>query len=368
MPMTATQVQQLYVAYFNRPADYLGQEYWKTQDATAAAKAFAASAQYAATYAGMDTGARVNAIYQNLFGHAADLPGLTYWSNQVQSGRLTIADVVVAVSNGAQGTDKAAYDAKVSAATAFTTALDTTAEVTGYSGTAANDAAKAWLAGINSAAQATTATASAALNATVASVTAGAGSTTTNSIALTTTLDIKDGTGGNDKFIGAYANVADSDTVNNGDTLDGKGGRDTLSVTVASAVGPAPVLTLSNIETVEFRPTASLAFDGANWSGVDTIKVINSGSNNATTVLTTVNNLRSNVTFELNDVAVATDNADALSVTYRAGALGVAETLRINGTNVGGSRRKDKRLSERSGGRASKAARLCPIREGVSAK
>ena len=42
MPMTATEVQKLYVAYFNRPADFLGLEYWKTQSPTEAVRAFAA--------------------------------------------------------------------------------------------------------------------------------------------------------------------------------------------------------------------------------------------------------------------------------------------------------------------------------------
>jgi hypothetical protein len=53
MPMTAQAAQQLYVAYFNRPADALGLAYWMTKDAAAASTAFASSAEYAATYAGI---------------------------------------------------------------------------------------------------------------------------------------------------------------------------------------------------------------------------------------------------------------------------------------------------------------------------
>lgn len=53
MPMTATQAQQLYVAYFNRPADTLGLAFWMTKDAASASASFAASTEYATTYAGM---------------------------------------------------------------------------------------------------------------------------------------------------------------------------------------------------------------------------------------------------------------------------------------------------------------------------
>ncbi len=43
MSMTATQAQQLYVAYFNRPADTLGLAYWTGKPAAQASAAFASS-------------------------------------------------------------------------------------------------------------------------------------------------------------------------------------------------------------------------------------------------------------------------------------------------------------------------------------
>jgi len=280
MPMTATEVQKLYVAYFNRPADYLGLEYWKTQSPAAAASAFAASAEYAATYAGMDTGARVNAIYQNLFGHAADLPGLAYWSAQVSAGRLTIADVVVAVSNGAQGTDLAAFNAKVTAASAFTTALDTTAEVTGYSGTGANNAAKAWLAGINSAAQATAATVSAALDATVAGVVAVGGIQGTT-YTLTTGLDTVSGTSANDTINATVSATAADNTLALADVINGGAGSDTLNV-VASVLAADIAVPAGNIQSVETINIRALDSDGT--VGTDAATFVASGASGVTAV------------------------------------------------------------------------------------
>ena len=172
MPMTATQAQQLYVAYFNRPADTLGLAFWMSKDAASASASFAASTEYATTYAGMGTAARVDAIYMNLFGRPAEPAGLIYWGTEIEAGRITIAEAVTKIAGGAQTTDLDAYNNKVAAATEFTKALDTSAEIIAYSGTAANNAAKAWLSGVTNTATLTAATAPTALNATVATVVA----------------------------------------------------------------------------------------------------------------------------------------------------------------------------------------------------
>ncbi len=173
MPMTATQAQQLYVAYFNRPADTFGLDYWTKFGTVAGASAdFAASAEYAATYANMTVAQRVDAIYMNLFGRPAELEGLKYWVGEITAGKVSLSSAVTQIAGGAQTTDLAAYNNKVTAASAFTTALDTAAEAIAYQGTAANNAAKAWLSGVTNTASLTAATAPTALNATVASVTA----------------------------------------------------------------------------------------------------------------------------------------------------------------------------------------------------
>jgi hypothetical protein len=171
--MTATQAQQLYVAYFNRPADVLGLAYWTGKPAAEASAAFASSAEYAATYAGMSTAARVDAIYQNLFGRSAEVSGLNYWGNLIDRGLISISNAVTQIAGGAQGTDLTAYNNKVTAASSFTSALDTSAEIVGYDGTAANNAAKVWLSGITTDATLVAATTQAALDAAVTAVVGG---------------------------------------------------------------------------------------------------------------------------------------------------------------------------------------------------
>jgi hypothetical protein len=134
-------VQKLYVAYFNRPADTLGLGYWETVAAansgsTARISAsFSTSAEYAATYADMNTTQRVDAVYLNLFGRSAEPAGLSYWAQLIDRGLITVSNAVTQIAGGAQSSDLTAYNNKVTAATAFTAALDTTTEIVGYSGT-----------------------------------------------------------------------------------------------------------------------------------------------------------------------------------------------------------------------------------------
>lgn len=171
-------VQKLYVAYFNRPADTAGLDFWtnvvQAQNGSTAAvsAAFAAEAEYKTEYANMSNADVVNKVYLNLFGRAAEDAGKTYWANLLDTKAITIDKVVAAIAGGAQTTDARAYANKVIGATQFTAALDTKAEQDGYKGAAANTAAKAFMSSITTDATLAAATAPAALATSVATVVA----------------------------------------------------------------------------------------------------------------------------------------------------------------------------------------------------
>ncbi|WP_137175635.1 DUF4214 domain-containing protein [Massilia sp. HP4] len=170
-----TQIQQLYVAYFNRPADAGGLAHWATVMANGGttaqiSAAFAQSLEYQVEYSQSTNAGIVNAVYQNLFGRDAETTGLEFWVKALNDKTMTVDNMVDLISKGAQGTDKIAFDSKVVVATAFTNALDTDAEKAGYSGADANKAAKELLAGIKTAAQATAAIVPATLDASIAKV------------------------------------------------------------------------------------------------------------------------------------------------------------------------------------------------------
>ena len=148
-------LQKLYVAYFNRPADTKGLAYYESVleatkgDAKALATTMAAisadfstSAEYKAAYANMSNADIVNTIYQNIFGHPADDAGKKFYADLLDAKKLTIDNVVTQVAGGAQGSDKTIFDNKVNASLAFTTALGDT---NSYSGAKANAEAKAFL-------------------------------------------------------------------------------------------------------------------------------------------------------------------------------------------------------------------------------
>jgi len=189
-------VQQMYVAYFGRPADTAGLDYWTNvveanAGATAAVSAaFAASPEYIVTYFGQTNTQIVNNIYQNLFGRDADAAGSAYWANLLTNGTIKVDTIVAEVAKAALTTDAEAVENKVAASTAFTAQLDTTAENTGYAGNSALTLAKAFVKSVTSDATLATAIAPANLTAQVAAVVkAGTPFTLTSGLAAVEAAD-----------------------------------------------------------------------------------------------------------------------------------------------------------------------------------
>lgn len=176
-------IQKLYVAYFNRPADTAGLAYFEGvleqasgSAATMAAISadFAKSAEYTSAFQGKTNEQIVDIIYTNLFGRTADAAGRKFFADNLTAGKVSVANVVQEVTKGAQGSDLTAYNNKLIAAAAFTAAVDTEAEQAGYSGVAANAVAKEFLAGVTDDASLATALSPAVLNGSVgAAVAAG---------------------------------------------------------------------------------------------------------------------------------------------------------------------------------------------------
>jgi len=147
MALTASQVELLYVAFYNRPADPAGLAYWESSSATygQAANYFGASPEYTAMFTGLTNTQVVAQVYENMFNRLPDPAGLIYWSNLLTAGTLTLGSIALAIAGGAQGTDATILANKVTAATDFTNNIVTTPEILAYSGAAANHQASLWL-------------------------------------------------------------------------------------------------------------------------------------------------------------------------------------------------------------------------------
>lgn len=170
-----TAVQQLYISYFGRPADTGGlanftadlarmggptdiQGLNDAYDSTPAIRSlidgFGVSPESAALYSG-DNNTFVTAIYTNVLGRAPDADGKAFWVNAIDRGTLTRARASLSIMAGAlvnqtaQGLlDAELINKRITVGSNFTTALDTTAEQSAYSGDPAAATARAMLASV----------------------------------------------------------------------------------------------------------------------------------------------------------------------------------------------------------------------------
>jgi hypothetical protein len=259
MATTAAEIQALYIAYFNRPADPVGLTFWlnaaNAAGSTAAvANAFSASDEYKVTYAGKSYPEIVDALYVNLFGRHAEADGLIFWSNALQSGQVNIGNIAVAIQGGAQNADKISVDNKVLAASAFTTAVSADgASIVGYTGAAANQVARDWLSTVTDPTSLETAIGESALDAVAASVIAAHDATTNvgTSFSLTGNTDTVLGTALNDTINVGLTDAA-ATTLTALDSIDGGAGIDTLNVENTGGVN-ALAGTIKNIEIINFK-------------------------------------------------------------------------------------------------------------------
>ena len=153
MSAYTTALQQLYIAYFGRPADAAGLDYWEARLASKqlslqdVARSFSEQPEYKSVYLGKALPEIINAFYLNLFAHAADAPGMKYWTAQLESGAVSMGQAALAIINGAVpgSNDQQALINKVAAASVFTSKLDTTDSVVAYTRFENFESVKAWL-------------------------------------------------------------------------------------------------------------------------------------------------------------------------------------------------------------------------------
>ena len=141
------QMELIYIGYFDRSADAGGFNFWEGQNATAQAhgqsaavsltniaNSFAPQAETEAIYpflsnphpnfsdptvqAGLAT--FIGNVYENLFDRAGDSGGVGYWTGQIESGTVGLGAAVLAIANGAIGSDATVLENKIMVALDFT--------------------------------------------------------------------------------------------------------------------------------------------------------------------------------------------------------------------------------------------------------
>ncbi|MGF6837636.1 hypothetical protein QF001_001503 [Paraburkholderia youngii] len=355
------EVQQAYLAYYGRPADPAGQEYWAMRldnaggNLSSIINEFGTSTESTALYGGSNLAAQITAIYQTLFGRAPDAEGLNFYQHGINTGEFTLASVALNIYYGATGTDKAQLDAKQAYADAFTNALSASVSAQiAYSGKTASDNARAAVAAVTD--TASEGTAAAHLESTLANINAGAVGQT---VTLTTGVDSVTLTGNNNVVNGVLDARAPANTLTSSatltalDSIKGTGTGNTLNLVDSDNTGAAVAeslptgITVSGIATVNLSTvnavgTVATPFDVSGFTGLQNFNVATSTGadviNAATTTSVSVTDTAGAVTVTGgNAVTVNTTGAvtisgatGAISVTDKAVA-GAANTLSIQG-------------------------------------
>lgn len=127
MAVTANQVQSLYLAYFGRPAEQAGLNYWTAQTSATVdqiSAAFAQQQEYTSVYGNLNRAQTIQELYNNLFNRSASDAEVSYWNT---SSTTTVDKLALALVNGANGNDAVTLSNKIDIASAITTQAGTAA-------------------------------------------------------------------------------------------------------------------------------------------------------------------------------------------------------------------------------------------------
>jgi hypothetical protein len=347
-------VQQLYVSYFGRPADFYGQQNFATQLSTldtagaltttaalslyvqqnptsAIAKlvgSFASAPESIALYGtGTDIlsiSKFVNAIYNNVLHRDADTGGGNFWINEIASGRLSKANAALAITQGAlENTtpagllDAALVKNTAAAAADFTTSLDSIPKVNAYAGDVAASQARDVLKAVTGT---TTAT---AIHASVVAAIAVLTAPPTINVLLTAGVDALTGTGANDVY--NATNAATGSTWTALDSINGGGGTNTLVLVDTVGGVDLSIASISNIQNAVIQSTGAVAGNSADlsgWTGL-TSASLSLKSN----LVQTVNVAAGTALAVTNNVGVTTTGGSTVSVTAGGAFLAAAKAL-----------------------------------------
>lgn len=151
MAVTTTQLQGLYLAYFGRPADTDGLAFYTSHSSMTlwdVADAFSASPESQSLFGTSITDGVIDSIYMNLFNRHAEPDGLAYWTNEVNSGRLSAGAAAYGILIGAQNEDRVTVANKLDACDSFTSAL-VASGTDAYAGDAAAAYARTFVHGVD---------------------------------------------------------------------------------------------------------------------------------------------------------------------------------------------------------------------------
>lgn len=337
MPVSlVSDLQGVYIAFFNRPADPVGLAYWVEQaeraggNVSVVINAFSASWEYQSLYAGKSGAEVVDSIYRNLFGRSAEAAGLDYWGSRLADGTFNIGTIAWSIFVGAQNDDFSAIRNKVIAAVEFTNAMDEAEEIEGFALNEGLEAAKDHIRQVDGNLQSLD-DARQRMESVIAGISTKEPPSDdpppkplefTLQLFLTEVQDAAKGTAADDTF------GASRGTFNASDIVDGLEGADRLVVDLNLDMSPLLIAgTLKNIEAVEFRdPAGNTRVDAAAYGGIRDFDIV--GGNTGILAISNV----------MRDVGLRLEGQRGLNVALNPGkgvaTLGETFTLELSDTFI----------------------------------
>jgi len=146
-------VQKAYIAYYGRPADSGGQDFWVTQlmandsKLSSIINTFGNSAEFNDRFGMLSNSQLIDNIYQQLFARAPDAGGKQFYLDSLNSEKRTLQNISLAILSGAKGNDALIIANKLAVSRRFTANVDDSSFE--YNGIEAANAAKALLDQVN---------------------------------------------------------------------------------------------------------------------------------------------------------------------------------------------------------------------------
>lgn len=122
--------QQMYVAYYGRPGDPGGINFWaqefdQSPDLGLALSAFGSSLEYEQSFGSLTNEQLVAGLYAQLFNRAPDPGGLAFYVDRLTRGVSTLANIAKQIADGTTGSDVTTLNNKIRVANALTAHVET---------------------------------------------------------------------------------------------------------------------------------------------------------------------------------------------------------------------------------------------------
>jgi len=283
------QVQDLYIAFYDRPADLGGLNYWAgvvandyNGNVQGILQDFANSPESQNLYGTItssNVGTVINDIYNDLFDRNAGQGGLQYWTNAYNTYHMSPGELAYDILNGAQGTDTTTIYNKLQAANVFTQT-----EGNNYT-TALIPTAKSFINAVTATTDLTQITPS--------SVSSYTQSFQTTKYSFTNGVTALVGTNPNNDVFTASPTTSTTSPWNAGESITGAQGAtnilnftDTGTTAFAWNLNPANT-SVSGVQTVNVtEPNGPITINTTNWTGVTNLNITDSDGTIGNTTVT----------------------------------------------------------------------------------